>query len=111
KLDQLSLAIIQNDNVVGTVTYSSSGTVPNSFCFTVDETDVNVVLYGEFTFALRVDFEMDCGDPYNFFVDDQTTASLCPRATCPLPLNVCDISGTGFSNFDLSNVESDILGL
>ena len=111
KLDQLSLDIIQNDIVVGTVTNSSSGTVPNSFCFTVDETDVNVVPYGEFTFALRVDFEMDCGDPYNFFVDDQTTASLCPRASCPLPLNVCDISGTGFSNFDLSNVESDILGL
>lgn len=111
RLDDLTLDIIQNDVVVGSVSNWTPGSDPNSFCFTVNETDVNVVPYGEFTFALRIDFEMDCGDPYNFFVDDQTTASLCPRASCPLPLNVCDISGTGFSNFNLRQVESDILGL
>lgn len=110
-MNELSLDIIQNDIVVGTVTNWSSGADPNSFCFTVNETDINVVPYGEFTFALRIDFIMDCGDPYDFFVDDETTASLCPRASCPLPLNVCDIDGSGFSNFDLTEVEADILGL
>lgn len=110
-LDELRLDIIQNNIVVGTLTNPVMGSAPNSYCFTVNETDVNVVPYGEFRFALRVDFEMDCGDPYNFFIDDQTSATLSPRAGCPKELRVCDLDGSGISVFDLTQVVPDIYNL
>lgn len=109
-LDDIVLNILQNDVIVGTLTNPAAGSDPNSFCFTINETDINVLPYGDFAFELEVDFTLDCGDPYNFFVEDSTTANICPRASCALPLTVCDISGTGFSNFDLTEAEADILG-
>ena len=110
-LDQITMNIIQNDIIVGTVTNPSPGSDPNSFCFTINETDVNVLPYGEFTFDIEIDFELDCGFPYNFVLDDRSTFNLCPTASCPLPITVCDIDGSGFSNFDLTQVEPDVLGL
>lgn len=110
-IDQITLNIIQNDVVVGTATNPSAGSTPNSFCFTLDETNINVLPYGEFTFEIEIDFELNCGNPYNFYLDDKSTANMCPRAGCALPLVVCDVDGTGVGNFDLTQVEPEIFGL
>lgn len=109
-LDMITLTIIQDDVVVGTVTNPSPGSEPNTFCFTINETDINVLPYGEFTFDIEIDFELDCGLPYNFVLDDRSSFNLCPTAGCPSPIIVCDTADTGFSNFDLTQVESDIFG-
>lgn len=110
-LDDIKMNIIQNDIIVGTVTNPSGGSGPNTFCFTINETDINVLPYGDFSFEIELDFELDCGDPYNFYIDDTTSASVSPRAGCPKELRVCDLDGSGTSIFDLTQVASDIYNL
>ncbi|MBT0607271.1 T9SS type B sorting domain-containing protein [Aequorivita echinoideorum] len=109
-LEDITLNIIQNDNIVGTVTNPAQGNGPNTFCFTLNEIDINVLPYGDFTFDLEIDFELDCGVPYNFFIDDMSSVNLCPTAGCPQPLTFCDTSGTGLTTFDLTDAEIDIYG-
>ncbi len=107
-LDDISLNIVQNDIVVGTVKNPSQGSGPNTFCFTINETDINVLPYGDFDFELVVDFELNCGKAYNFYIDDKSSANVCPRAGCPIELSVCDIDNTGIGQFDLTVAEPDI---
>lgn len=108
-IDEIELEVSQGGVVVGTVTSPTQGANANEFCFTISASDINVSPYGEFTFDLGVDFVMDCGDPYNFVINDQTTYDLCPSAGCPNPLVVCDDLGGGIGVFDLTQSESVIL--
>lgn len=94
-----SIDILQNGVVVGTV--SNPVFAGNTFCFTIDETDINVAPYGDFQFSSVFDFELNCGTPYHIVVDDQTDFEACPPAGCPLPLYFCD-DGSGMAEFDLS---------
>lgn len=107
-LQNLTLNIIQNNNVVGTVTNPSfSG---NNFCFTIDETDINVPPYGDFDLQASIDYTLNCGSPYTILIDDRNNMQVCPPAGCPLPLTVCDATGTGIGVFDLTQSEPTITG-
>lgn len=107
-LDEIKMNIIQNDVVVGTVSNPSPGNGPGTFCFTINETDINVLPYGEFRLEIEVDFELNCGAAYNFYIDDTSSANVCPRAGCPQELRVCDVDGTGISTFDLTVANTDL---
>src|SRR5690625_2288392 len=109
-LENLTLNIIQNDAVVGTITDAQPGSSPNTFCFLVEEADINVLPYGSFTFDVELDFALDCGSEYHFYVDDRSSFSLCPTAGCPEMLIVCDISGDGYSQFDLTQQDAMFFG-
>lgn len=102
-LDEITLNIIQNNVVVGTISAPEEGTSPNTFCFMVDETDLDVLPYGDFTFSVEADFALDCGSPYNFNIDDNATYGFCPSAGCPDMLMACDIDGSGTATFDLTD--------
>lgn len=110
-LQDLTLSISQNGTVVGSVsnpTFSGS-----TFCFTIDETDISVDPYGDFELSTDVNFSLNCGGPgdaYNIFIDDQSTLGVCPPAGCPLPLVVCDDTGTGIGTFDLTDAKDVIIG-
>lgn len=101
-IDELTLNVIQNGSVVGTVNAPKSGSGQNTFCFTVEDSDINVKPYGTFSFELEADFALDCGSPYEYLVNERSIYNLCPTAGCPDVLEVCDIEGDGFSEFDLS---------
>lgn len=109
-LENLTLNIIQNDAIVGTVTNAEPGTSPNTFCFLVEDADINVLPYGSFTFDVELDFALDCGSEYHFYVDDRSSFNLCPTAGCPEMLVVCDISGSGYSEFDLTQQDAMFYG-
>ena len=109
-LADLTLNIIQNDAVVGTITDAQPGSSPNTFCFLVEEADINVLPYGSFTCDVELDFALDCGSEYHFYVDDRSSFSLCPTAGCPEMLIVCDISGDGYSQFDLTQQDALFFG-
>lgn len=102
-LDDITLDVIQNGSVVGTVSSATAGNGPNSFCFTVDAADINVQPYGDFSFMINTDFELDCGKPYTFHIDDRRNVGLCPTAGCPDLVHACDDNGNGFSEFDLTD--------
>jgi gliding motility-associated-like protein len=101
-LDDLTINITQNGIVVGTV--SNPSFAGNNFCFTIDETDINVNPYGDFEITSTIDFGLDCGEAYNIVINDQTDFEACPPAGCPLPLIFCD-DGTGTASFDLTQRE------
>src|SRR5690554_3422735 len=109
-LTDLTLNIIQNDAIVGTIANAQPGTGPNTFCFLVEDADINVVPYGNFTFDVELDFALDCGSEYHFYVDDRSSFSLCPTAGCPEMLIVCDIEGDGYSIFDLTEQDAMFFG-
>lgn len=98
-VEDFSIDIIQNGTVVGTV--SNPTFAGNTFCFTIDETDINADPYGEFEFSSSIDFELNCGSAYNIVITDNTDFEACPPAGCPLPLYFCD-DGSGMAEFDLS---------
>lgn len=104
KLEDMKLNIVHNNVVVGTVdnpTISGGRT----FCFTIDETDINVLPYGDFQLQLELEYELDCGAAYNFYIDERSSVTVSPRAGCPEELRVCDSDGSGISTFDLTEVE------
>lgn len=109
-IGDIALNIIQNNTVVGTVTNYTQGSTTNEFCFTINASDINVIPYGDFTFDLDVDFDLDCGTPYDFAISDDTTYDLCPTTGCPEALETCDSSGNGTGNFDLTDAIPDIRG-
>lgn len=106
QLDSLRLNIIQNNNVVGTVTAPALNTGKQTFCFTVDETDINVDPYGDFDFLAQIDYDMDCGEEYDILIDDRSSVQICPPAGCVDPLIACDDTGTGFASFDLTQANA-----
>lgn len=106
-LTDLTLDILQNGVSVGTISNPTfSG---NQFCFTLDETDVNVNPYGDFEIVSSVNFNLNCGSPYDIFIDGSTTLEVCPPAGCPLPMSVCDQSGTGIASFNLTQRAPQII--
>src|SRR5699024_7113933 len=52
-LDDITLNIIQDGIVVGTIENPEKGTSSNTFCFIVKEADIGVLPYGEFTFQVE----------------------------------------------------------
>ena len=107
-LDDIKMNIIQNDVIVGTVTNPAAGNGPGTFCFTINDTDINVLPYGPFRLEIEVEFELNCGAAYNFYIDDKSIANVLPRAGCPEELRVCDIDGSGISTFDLTQSSPDL---
>lgn len=101
-LADLTLEILQDNAVVGTIANAQPGTAPNTFCFLIEESDVQVLPYGEFTFKVDADFALDCGSEYHFFISDRSKYDMCPTAGCPDLLQVCDLAGDGFTVFDLT---------
>lgn len=103
------LNIIQNGNVVGTVSSPTIDNANGTFCFTVTESDFLVSPYGNFDLSAEIDFRLDCGSEYGFLVDDRSSLEICPTAGCPNPIVACDDNGNGLTSFDLSDSESEII--
>ena len=101
-LADLTLEILQDNAVVGTIANAQPGTSPNTFCFLIEESDVQVLPYGEFTFKVDADFTLDCGNEYHFLISDRSKYDMCPTAGCPDLLQVCDLTGDGFTKFNLT---------
>src|SRR5699024_783057 len=102
-LDDITLNIIQDGIVVGTIENPEKGTSSNTFCFIVKEADIGVLPYGEFTFQVEADFILNCGNEYHFYMEDRAMYDFCPSAGCPDMLQTCDLTGTGFAEFDLTD--------
>lgn len=105
----LVLNILQNDVVVGTLNNGVIDRGAQTFCFTIDETDISVSpAYGNFSFQVNVDFGLNCGDPYEVIIDDRNVFQACPSAGCAQTLIACDDTGTGIGTFDLTSVAATI---
>ncbi len=102
-VDDISIDIIQNGTVVGTVSAAQPGATPGTFQFTITQADINVPPYGEFEFKVLADFILDCGVPYSYKINSNAESSLLPTSNCPKTLSACDISGDGFGEFNLEN--------
>lgn len=101
-VDDITLDIIQNGTIVGSVSAAQPGATPGTFQFTITQADINVPPYGDFKFKVLADFAMDCGVPYSYKINSNAESSLLPTSSCPITLSACDDSGDGFGEFNLT---------
>ncbi|MFC0521742.1 hypothetical protein ACFFGL_13675, partial [Mesonia maritima] len=98
----------------GTVVYSASTFTqpsPGEFCITINQSDISNP-YGEFTIEGELEFTMNCGTPYNYYVQAQSNGfKFCPVAGCPTPFPPeCNAGGNPNPiSYDLTSRDSDIL--
>lgn len=104
-----TLDILQNGNVIGTVSGPTIDYANNTFCFTITASDFTVSPFGDFDLSTQIDYSLNCGSQYGFLVDDRSSIQVCPTAACPASLVSCDINGNGFGDFDLSSAETEML--
>ncbi|MBB4119725.1 gliding motility-associated-like protein [Mesonia hippocampi] len=109
-MNDLRLDIIQNNTVVGTVTNPVIDANSETFCFTVDATDVNVSPYGEFSFEAYVEFGLNCGAPQTVPIDDRSLVDICPESGCSSTILACETSSSSFGEFDLTVATPQIYG-
>lgn len=110
----IAVKIMKNSAQVGQATVTTNSSI-TSICKEVDHPrDFNpgTPMYGLFTFEAEMEFDMDCGSPYDYTLEAEISGfKICPVAVCVPPLAECTNDPTQTSvDFDLTVRSEDIAG-
>ncbi|PZD77171.1 hypothetical protein DNG35_10030, partial [Mesonia sp. K7] len=88
-ITDISLDVVSSGSVVFQAS-NFTQPAPGEFCVTINQGDIPNP-YGEFIIDGEIEYTMNCGTPYQYYVQAQSNGfKFCPVADCPLGFVFCD---------------------